>query len=94
MRVDTIYNWMKELTSSKPESLAEHFYSDIFDYVFPENYDNSDELADESSMRISKQEELLNCKSKDDVKAWMDDIAGEIIMRIDTEQVILDYLGE
>jgi hypothetical protein len=49
MSVDTIYNWMKKLASSKPESLAEHFYSDIFGYIFPENYDNSDELADESS---------------------------------------------
>jgi hypothetical protein len=85
---------MEELASSKPVSLAENFYSDIFNYVFPENYDDSDEIADESSLRISKQEELLSCKSKDEVKTWMDDVAGEIIMRIDTEQIMLNYLGE
>ena len=85
---------MQELVSSKSESFAEHFYSDIFDYVFPENYDDSDRLADESFLRTSKQASLLSCKSKDEVKAWMNDVAGEIIMRIDTEQILLDYLGE
>jgi hypothetical protein len=49
MSVETIYNWMEELASSTPESLAEHFYSDICDYIFPENYDNSDDSSASSS---------------------------------------------
>lgn len=41
-----IYTWMEEITDSKPEAFSEYFYSDIFDYVFPEDYDEIANLAE------------------------------------------------
>jgi hypothetical protein len=37
-KVNKIYTWMSEITGESPKAFNEFFYSDIMDYVFPDNY--------------------------------------------------------
>ena len=92
-KIKDIYTWMDEIANSRPEAFAEYFYSEIMDYVFPESYDDSAELADEDSLSESMRKKLLKCSSETEVKNWMDDIASEIVMKIDTEQIISEHLA-
>lgn len=90
--VNNIYNWMSEIADKKPESFAEYFYPDIFDYVFPENYDDCAKFEDKDILSERMRNKLLKCRSEKEVKNWMDSVAGNIIMKIDTEQIISDCL--
>lgn len=92
-KTNNIYAWMNELTEETPATFAEFFYSDIMDYVFPDNFDDIDELADETFISATMRAKLLACSSKEAVKNWMNEIASVIIMTIDTEQIIADHLA-
>jgi len=94
MSIKNIYNWMNDIANKEPKSFAEYFYSDIMDYVFPENYDDVQELADEILLSGCKRQLLLSCTSESDVNKWMNIVASEIIMRINTEEIISDFLSE
>ncbi|MCF6177052.1 MAG: hypothetical protein L3J71_14935 [Victivallaceae bacterium] len=63
------------------------------DYVFPDNFDDIDELAGEEFISASMRAKLVACQNKEAVKKLMNDIASVIIMKIDTEQIIADYLA-
>ena len=89
---EKIYEYMKEIAGETPESFAEYFFSDIFDFVFPENYDSCFELADKSILGGEKRKSLLACSSKTEVKGWMNDVASFVVMRLDAGSVISDYL--
>jgi hypothetical protein len=84
---------MQEIADKKPETFAEYFYSDIFNYVFPENFDDIANLADEDALSEAQRTKLLSCSSEKELKKWMDEIAGKIIMRIDAGEIIAEYLG-
>lgn len=84
---------MNEIVAKKPEALAEFFYSDIMDYVFPENFDDIEELADEDFISANMRAKLLSCPTKEAVKVWMNKITSVIVMKMDTEEIIADYLG-
>jgi len=86
------YEYMKEIAEKTPESFAEYFFSDIFNFVFPENYDDRKKLVDESIIGGEKRKSLLMCSSKKEVKHWMNDVASIIIMRLDVNLIISDYL--
>lgn len=92
--MNKIYNWMQELADKRQETFAEYFYSDIFDYVFPDNFDDIANLADEDNLSEPQRDKLLSCSSEKELKEWMDEVAGKIIMRIDTEEIICEYLTE
>lgn len=82
---------MQEIADKKPETFAEYFYSDIFDYAFPENYDDIETLVDEDTLSGIQREKLLSCSAEKEVKEWMDEVASYIVMKIDVEEIISEY---
>jgi hypothetical protein len=92
-KVNKIYTWMSEITGESPKAFNEFFYSDIMDYVFPDNFDDIEELADETFLSTNMRAKLLACPTKEAVKTWMNEVASIIIMKIDTEQIISDHLA-
>ena len=93
MRFTNIYNWMAGIAGKEPTTFTEYFYTDIMDYLFPENCDDLVEPVDEALLSENMRNTLLQCSSPTDVKQWMNKVTSHIVMRIDTETIIADYLS-
>ncbi|MDO8668346.1 MAG: hypothetical protein Q7K35_04645 [bacterium] len=76
---NNIHNWIEELANEKPNIFGEFFYDDIRNYLNSSNYLDND---------------LMACKSKGDVKKWLDKVSGYIIMNLDTENIINEYFSK
>jgi hypothetical protein len=93
MNIKTICNYISELADKNPTEFGEYFYDDIRNYLnFTESTDENLE-SDMKELCGSKYKELIACKSKDDVKEWLDKISGNIIMKFDTESIIHEYFN-
>jgi len=77
-----ILNWLNELADKDPQDYQEYFYDDIRNYVLQN---------EDLSARIKK---LFKCKDKKAVKEWLDDVCGYLIMKLDTESLIHEYLQQ
>ena len=80
MKNEEIFKWLNSYACEPPERFNEFFYDDIV--TFLENND----------VRSNKIKELMNCKSREDVKAWLDKVTGFIVMKMDVESILEDYL--
>ena len=90
---EEIYEYMREIAGEKPETFAEYFFSDVFNYVFPENDDDSRKLADEPLLTGVKRRSLLACSSSREVKHWMNNAVSMVVMRLDVDLIISEYFG-
>jgi len=79
MNKKCVLNWINEFADSKPQNYQENFYEDIRDYVLN---------TDDSSIKMKN---LFNCKNKEAVKKWLDNVCQYLIMNIDTESIIHEY---
>jgi len=79
MQREIILNWLEELADSNPQNYQEYFYDDIRNYV----------LQNESSS--GKMIKLFECKSKEQVKGWLEDACSYLTMNLDIESLIHEY---
>ncbi len=80
MQKEIIINWLNELADNKPQNYQEYFYDDVRNYVLQN---------ENSSAKIKK---LFECKNKEAVKKWLDDVCGYLTMNLDIEPLIQEYL--
>jgi len=87
-----IYNWLNELLLKKPEEFSEFYYSDIGVHL---NIENKREFfGNLGNLNFEKIQELENCKSKSDVKIWLDKIVSYIMKNIEIDYLVDNYLAK
>lgn len=80
--------WLKDVVEEPIESFADHFKMDLSDYL-------SLESIDSKSLRLllgNRWSQFELCDSKDDVRAFVSELTGTIVLRLDTESIIQDIL--
>ena len=91
MKVKT-YDWLIELLLKEPKTFNEFFYSDIAEYLEIENKERFyEKLNNPISERL---ESFWNCKSKEEVKLWIDRIVAYIIKNIEVTDLIDNYFAK
>ena len=92
MKRQTI-KWMKELIIAEPCDFHEYFYFEIGNYLGIINEKESE--IKENLMKISKEKllKLENCKSREEVKKWLDEICFYILSKLEVENIIDDYFS-
>ncbi|HNZ52925.1 MAG TPA: hypothetical protein PKN76_02105, partial [bacterium] len=81
MKKEKIFEWLHFYACEPPEKFSEYFYDDIF--TFLENND----------LKSKKIKELMKCKSREEVKVWLDKVTGFIIMKMDIETILENYFS-
>jgi len=80
-----ILTWLQEINQEPLEKFGDYFIEDFIQYL-----DNDENILSKNSFQILR---LMNCKSKAEVRGWIDDLAGFVILKIDVESVLNDYLS-
>ena len=81
MSREIILSWLSELADGNPSSFHEYFYDDIRNFVI----NNEQWLWD-------KWDSLFSCTSKDDVLLWLQEASGYIVMELNTDLILENYL--
>lgn len=81
MEKEDIENWLNELADQKPKRFQDFFYDDIRNFII------------DNDLSTAKMKSLYQCKSKDEVGNWLDDVCSYIIIKLDTENLISEYLS-
>ncbi len=79
MDKEQILNWLNELTDEKPLIFQEYFYDDVRNFIVEEKVDTK---------RFQK---IFQCKNKDEVKKWLDNTCGYIVMKLDIDLILENY---
>ena len=99
MNLRNTINYLNEVINEPTTSFSKYFYDDIanyldIDYLLKCSDDNSIlEHLQEIITDDNKYNLLLNCKTKEEVKEWLDNIASYILKNIDEQQLIYDCLN-
>lgn len=88
-RIEQNVKWLKDIFEEQPESFSSYFLFDI------ELYMNLDEIDISSINGILgiKYDSFLNCKTKDEVRDWLNAITSFIVMKLPVDDIIADYFG-
>ncbi len=79
MEKEIILNWLNELADDNPQNYQEYFYDDIRNYILE---------SDDPSEKMKK---LFECKDKEAVKIWLNDVCEYLTMNLDVESLIHEY---
>ena len=79
MNKEKIINWLNELADENPKNFSEHFYDDVRNFVI------------DQEPEAEKTKNLFQCKNKEEVKKWLDDASGYIVMKLDTDLLLENY---
>ncbi len=79
MNKEKIIDWLNELADKNPENFKEYFFDDVRNFV----------LDQESP--LEEMDVLSQCKSKDDVYEWLNDVTGYLIMKLDIDILLEEY---
>ena len=82
MQKEIILDWLNKLADEEPQNYQEYFYDDIRNYI----------LQNESDDLSEKMKNLFECKDKEAVKKWLNDVCGYLTLNLDTEHLIQEYL--
>ncbi|HOX96800.1 MAG TPA: hypothetical protein PL066_00390 [bacterium] len=74
-----IINWLNELADAPPRVFQEYFYDDIRNFIVDQG-DKSEKIK-----------LLFQCKNKDEVKNWLNNISGYVIMKLDIDLLLDNY---
>jgi len=85
-----LYKWVNELLNAEPKYFAEYFYDDIKEYLSLENESDFNEMI--SQVSVEKLVSLRNCKSKSEVKVWLDQSTSYILKCLNVENILDDYI--
>jgi hypothetical protein len=86
-----LYNWLNELINVEPNNFAEFFYRDIGEYLNISNESDFHHTINKTTQQ--KLISLRNCKSKNEVKIWLDESTSYIVKHLDVENIIDNYLS-
>jgi hypothetical protein len=81
MEKEKIFEWLNFHVCEPAERFNEYFYEDVVNFL-----ENND-------LKSDKIKELMNCKSKEEVKVWLDKVTGFIIMKMDIDLILDDYFS-
>lgn len=81
--------WLTEILNEAPETFADYFKADIANYLDIETSTPSD--LPRLFNREFKQFQL--CTTKDDVRQFVANITGFIVMRSETDEIIASYFN-
>lgn len=81
MKKEEIIKLLNDLVCEPPEKFSEYFYEDVV--TFLEN----------NNIKSKKIRELMKCKSREEVKEWLDKVTGFIVMKVDVEIILEDYFN-
>ncbi len=86
---DQIIRWMKEICEEKPGTFSSCFLGDVMNYLDLEDADEKslEELCGE------KFSSLVVCNTKEEVRAWLENVTSFIVMRIDEQAIIDNYFN-
>lgn len=81
------FEWLKEILVEKPTRFADYYKYDIANYL------------DIDSIKAESLEDLFNykfenfnkCKNKENVREFVDNITGYVVMKAQIEEIIEDY---
>lgn len=79
MNKEKVINWLNELADDYPRSYSKYFYDDLRNFII------------DQEPETEKTKTLFQCKSKDEVKRWLDDASSYIIMKLDIDLLLVDY---
>jgi hypothetical protein len=79
MNKEKVIEWLNELADKNPEEFGEYFYDDIRNFIINQE------------PKSTKLNTLFKCKTKKEVKQWLDDVSGYIIMQQDIDVLLEDY---
>jgi hypothetical protein len=80
MNKEVTLNWLDELANQTPKDFHEFFYDDVRNFVQGQ--------GEEENIKS-----LFECKSKEEVKEWLDSITGYIVMHLDTELILDNFFS-
>ena len=83
------FEWLKEILSEKPDCYRDYFKDDIANYLGIESL----EAIDLIDLFDKKHNKFLFCKSKEDVRDFVSDVTGFVVMKLDVEAIIADYFS-
>jgi len=79
MKKGKVFEWLNFYVCEPPQKFNEYFYDDVVRFL------------EERNLESSKIKELMNCKSREEVKEWLDKVTGHIVMKLDVENILEDY---
>ena len=81
--------WLTEILHEEPVTFADYFKADIANYLDIDTSTTSDLL------RLFKREfkQFQLCTTKDDVRQFVANITGFIVMRSETDEIIASYFN-
>jgi hypothetical protein len=79
MKKEKIINWLDELADENPNNFHEYFYDDVRNFVI-------DQESESEKMKI-----LFQCKNKEEIKRWLNEVSGYIVMKLDTDLLLSNY---
>jgi len=97
--IKTIITYLYEILQSPTDTYGSYFYDDIATYLDIDwllSCPADEEILNHLHSLITnnhKYDSLLNCKSKNDVKSWLDNITSYIIFHINENELIYEYLN-
>ena len=85
---EQIIKWMKSICEEPPETFSAYFLDDVKDYLC------IDDIDKEGLKRVcgKKYDDLLKCQTKEEVEAWLCAITSYVVMKMQTGDIIRDYL--
>lgn len=81
MNRDLILGWLSELANGMPNSFHEYFYDDINNFV-----------VNNEAWLWDKWRELFLCTSKEEVLSWIQEVSGYIVMELNIDLILENYL--
>lgn len=79
--------WLNEILSEEPATFADYFKVDIANYLDIE----TSTVSDLPSLLNREFKKFQLCTTKDDVRQFVADITGFIVMRSETDEIIASY---
>lgn len=83
------FEWLKEVLAEKPQRFADFYKDNIANYLDIELIEST-ELKDFFN---DKFENFNQCKNINDVRKFVDNITGYIVMKAQIEEIIADYFS-
>lgn len=94
MNIKTAIKFINKINSEEKKIFQDYFIDDVVRYLEIDIHKNDIELEKLLKEKCGeKYLQLINCKTKSEVKKWLNKITRHIIKYIDSEQLVYDYFS-
>ncbi len=81
MNKNLVFLWLNEIADEKPDNFSDYFYDDIRNFVI-----NNEQIF------LNKWNSIFKCQSKNELLEWLQETSGHIIMELDIDSILENYL--